>query len=286
MSRFIDVLNRGREILKESGISDFDTDNWILFEHIFNISRAQYLTYQFEENRDIKKEDKYYSLISRRCEKIPVQYITGHQEFMGLDFIVNEHTLIPRQDTEILVENVVNYIKKMEQKTVRVLDMCTGSGCIGISIGKFLPNTRVVGVDISKEALNVAVRNAELHKCNNIEFLCEDLFDGMDENAKFDIIVSNPPYIKTTEIEKLMDEVKLHEPIGALDGNQDGLYFYRKITKEAVIRLNENGQLFYEIGFDQGMEVTEILKENNFNMVEVIKDLAGLDRVVTGRLNH
>jgi release factor glutamine methyltransferase len=223
-------------------------------------------------------------LIKKRSTKIPLQHITGKQEFMGLDFFVNEHTLIPRQDTEVLVETLIEEAKKYNEKRLNILDICTGSGCIGISIAHFFKESNVCAVDISEDALLVALKNKELNHVENINFLKSDLFSSLD-NEKFDIIVSNPPYIRTMEIEKLMEEVKIHEPFIALDGKEDGLYFYREITKKSVKYLKDGSSLMYEIGFDQAKDVSDILVENGFKNIKVIKDLPGHDRVVIGVYN-
>lgn len=189
--------------------------------------------------------------------------------------------LIPRQDTEILVETVLEDL----EPNMRVLDVCTGSGCILISLLKMLQDGRGqdtvkgVGVDISKEALEVAEKNARKHNTEAV-FLQSDLFENVE--GMYDIIVSNPPYIKTEEIEKLEDEVKLYDPMLALDGKEDGLYFYRKIIKESRKYLKKNGKLYFEIGHTQGEEVKTLMEEEGFSDVRVKKDLAGLDRVVYG----
>lgn len=294
MSRYTDILNRGKERLKSSNIEDFNTDAWLLFEYVFKMSRTWYFLHQMEENTDLSSEDEYDKVIERRCGKIPLQHITGHQEFMGFDFFVNENTLIPRQDTEVLVEKAVSVIKdrvaeissNSNNKQVKVLDMCTGTGCIGISIAKLLPCVRVTAVDVSDKALEIACKNGENLGVFNIEFIKSNMFNCIDKDIKYDFIISNPPYIKTEDIDKLMEEVKLHDPFIALDGREDGLYFYREITREAAMRLSEGGYLMYEIGYNQAEEVSEIMKKSGFGDVKVIRDLAGLDRVVTGKLHH
>lgn len=299
MSRYIDILNRGKGSLKEAGINDFNTDAWLLFEEAFSMSRAAYFMKQLDECSDDKAEKNFNEMIKVRCTHVPLQHITGHQEFMGLDFKVNKHTLIPRQETEGLVEVALRYInelkktKKCENPPMRVLDMCTGSGCIAISIAKFAKfkgNTavEVIGSDISHNALKVAEINKSRHKAENVTFLESNLFEFCNDiwECKWDIIVSNPPYIRTKEIEELEDEVRLHDPRQALDGMEDGLYFYREITAGAVKYLSSEGYLLYEIGCNQGQEVSVIMKENGFTDIKVVKDMAGLDRIVTGRLNH
>ncbi len=288
MSQYIDILNKGKKELNDAGIADFDVDGWILFEHIFKMSRTKYFLEQMKENNAKCAEEEYYNAIKKRCERIPIQHITGHQEFMGFDFFVNENTLVPRQDTEILVEEAINEIKKRRQDTeseINVLDMCTGSGCIGISVAKILPYVSVTASDLSEKALEVAMKNAKENEVTNIKFVCGNLFEGLDMDRKFDFIISNPPYIRTKDIEELSEEVRLHDPMIALDGMEDGLFFYERITDEAVKRLNTGGYLMYEIGFDQAEDVTRIMKKAGFDEIKVIQDLAGLDRVVTGKLH-
>lgn len=270
----------GKKVLEEHGIGDASVDAWILLEHITEISRAMYYV---NPKQEITSEQKiqYEYFIEQRARRIPLQHLTKEQEFMGLTFEVNEKVLIPRQDTEILVETVLEDL----EPNMRVLDVCTGSGCILISLLKMLQDGRGqdtvkgVGVDISKEALEVAKKNARKHNTEAV-FLQSDLFESVE--GMYDIIVSNPPYIKTEEIEKLEDEVKLHDPMLALDGKEDGLYFYRKIIKESRKYLKKNGKLYFEIGHTQGEEVKTLMEEAGFSDVRVKKDLAGLDRVVYG----
>ena len=266
-------------------------DARLLLEDICHTNRNDLLVHG---DREVSPEDeaKYLEWIDKRATRIPLQHITGVQEFMGLEFEVNEHVLIPRQDTEILVEEI---LKDLHDGTM-ILDMCTGSGCILISLLQFSNDCEGVGVDISAEALAVAKRNAsrllaEKNDDTSFSFIESDLFDklyGTDGDGikakSFDIIVSNPPYIRSDVITTLMDEVRLHEPIGALDGTADGLFFYREITDQSKDFLKNGGKLFYEIGYDQGEAVKNIMEIAGFLDVKMIKDFAGLDRVVYGRL--
>ena len=220
---------------------------------------------------------------------MPLQHITGEQDFMGLTFEVNGHVLVPRQDTEILVEEAMRFL----HDGMDVLDMCTGSGCILLSLLHYSNGCRGLGVDISQEALAVAERNRlRLQKKEEAEgraaenagmscrFLQSDLFEKV--NGKFDLIVSNPPYIPTEAIQGLMEEVRLHEPLGALDGKEDGLYFYREITPKAGEYLRGGGYLFFEIGCGQAGAVSKIMEEEGYRDIAVVKDYAGLARVVYG----
>ena len=264
----------GKERLTGANVPEADLDAWYLLEWCTGMSRSHYLAYP-EEAISPEQEEQYREALARRAQRIPLQQITGEQEFMGLSFLVNEHVLIPRQDTEILVEETAKFL----QDGMRYLDLCTGSGCILLSLKTLRPGAEGEGADLSPEALKVAGKNRE--RLGLEARLTEsDLFDKIE--GTFDVIVSNPPYIKREEIESLMDEVRLHEPYMALDGHEDGLYFYRKIAEEAPKHLRAGGGLFLEIGWDQGESVSELLREQGFSDVKVVKDLAGLDRVVEG----
>lgn len=271
-----DIIKKAQNTLEAAGIVDSQVDSWLLAEFVFGITRAKYYA-NMQMTVDGKSTEKYNELVNQRAGHIPLQHIIGTQEFMGLTFKVNENVLIPRQDTELLVENVVDYLGNDERT---VLDMCTGSGCIAISVDRLSKNSKVTAVDISEKALEVAQENNRLNNAN-VTFIQSDLFTNV--TGKYYIIVSNPPYIRTDEIPKLMEEVKSHEPVMALDGMEDGLYFYKKICSEASDYLNDNGKIFFEIGYDQGDDVSEILRQNRFCNIEVLKDLSGNDRVVIAR---
>ena len=266
----------GQEQLKNAEIDDAALDAWYLLEYVTGVSRAMYF---LDMNREIslEQETKYRSYVATRAKHVPLQHITGVQEFMGLEFLVNEHVLVPRQDTEVLVECVLEDLKS----GMHILDMCTGSGCILLSLLKLcgMSNVKGVGVDISEEALKVAKQNAEKLEVN-ARFISSDLF--CDVEGKYDVIVSNPPYIRTSVIEELKEEVKFHDPFIALDGKEDGLYFYRRIVEESPKYLIKGGKLYFEIGHDQGEDVSKLMKDAGFVDVTVKKDLAGLDRVVFG----
>ena len=279
--KYRDLYNQGIEKLSSENIVDAKIDARLLLEYACKTDRnALFLKGDMEVTEDETKV--YFDLISKRMKHIPLQHLTGEQDFMGLTFTVNEHVLIPRQDTECLVEIVLKHL----HDGMRILDMCTGSGCIVISLLHYSNDCQGVGVDLSEEALKVATHNASVLGNNGIAdkmdaiFVQSNLFEKVD--GKFDIIVSNPPYIKTEVIDTLMPEVKDFEPMMALDGTEDGLYFYRKIILDAKKHLNRGGQLFFEIGYDQGKEVSDLMCEAGYVNVEVAKDLAGLDRVVYG----
>lgn len=274
MSTYRKLLQDAREFLNKAGIADADVDAWYLLAHVFGISRADYLL----NGQDECPKDKvpvYKSLLEKRAARFPLQYITGVQEFMGLEFEVDENVLIPRQDTEILVEEV---LKVCMGKSV--LDLCTGSGCIILSLAKYGQLKRAVGSDISEKALQVAKRNAK--KLNiDVTLVCSDLFEKI--RGRFDIIVSNPPYIKTEEYFSLMPEVRDHEPKLALEAGSDGLLYYKRIIKDLPGFIKPGGYVFFEIGYDQGDAVSKLLKQAGFTDIYVKKDLSGLDRVVCAK---
>ena len=348
-----DVLNYGKKILKNAGIVEADLDAWYLFEQSFGISRAQYflcarenivgstaqkMTAQEQTGNSLESKNAldcvelwlkeklsaYENALKRRAARIPLQQIIGQQEFMGLSFFVNEHVLIPRQDTETLVELV---LQEQKDKDISILDMCTGSGCIAVSLKKLGGYAHVEGADISEESLKVAKRNSEeilenndvnndavssrteqIQNCTNltnnqnkqdnseermvseasklsqagVTFRHSDMFSAFPETEPFDVIVSNPPYIPSAVIEELEPEVRDHEPRGALDGTADGLYFYRILAEECAKHLTPGGHVYFEIGYDQGMAVKELLDNHGFKDTRVIQDLAGKDRVVCG----
>lgn len=269
-----EAWNLGKKRLTAAEVPDADLDAWYLLEWCTGVSRSHYLAYP-DEIISHDQEEQYRASLVKRERRIPLQQITGEQEFMGLSFYVNEHVLIPRQDTEILVEETAKFLRDGMQ----FLDLCTGSGCILLSLPHLKPGVEGTGVDLSPEALKVAEKNRERLGAK-AALIQSDLFDKIE--GAFDVIVSNPPYIKRAEIETLMDEVRLHEPYMALDGHEDGLYFYREIAEEAPKYLRAGGGLFLEIGCDQGACVAELLRQQGFADVKVVKDLAGLDRVVEG----
>lgn len=273
---FREAFAHGEEKLNTVGIVDARNDAWLLLTFVCKIDRTFYYSHMDDEMSEGQLAE-YENVLSKRTEHIPLQYITGEQDFMGLPFHVNEAVLIPRQDTETLVEQALKIIRP----GMKVLDMCTGSGCILISILKNVVDVEGYGYDISKQAINVAKENAKLNGVT-ATFEKSDLFDMVTDT--FDVIVSNPPYIPTDVIAGLMPEVAVYEPFGALDGKEDGLHFYRRIVTECKDYLKPEGMLLFEIGHDQGETVPELMKEAGFKDIRVIKDLAGNDRVVIGGL--
>ena len=262
------------ELLVNAGVPDAEIDAWYLFEHVTGMNRSAYFLHK-EEELPKEQAEKLAELSKQRAKRIPLQYITGSQEFMGYSFLVSPSTLIPRQDTEVLVEEVS---RVAEGKSV--LDLCTGTGCIILSLAKMCRLTKAVGTDISEEAIETAKKNAKRLEAD-AKFFCGDLYNAVPAGERFEILVSNPPYIPSAVIETLMTEVKEHEPMSALDGDEDGLTFYRRIIHEANKFLANQGRIFFEIGCEQGEDVSSLLIANGFQDIRVIKDLAGLDRVVS-----
>ena len=272
-----EAVEFGKKCLTDAGVPDAALDAWYLLQMVCKIERSYYYVHGEEDiTQDAQKE--YEIAVQKRAEHIPLQYIIGEQEFMGLRFKVNSNVLIPRQDTETLVEQVLKIVKP----GMKVLDLCTGSGCVLISVLKNAPELTGMGSDISKTALLVAKENAKLHEVD-AEWVRSDLFDNITET--FDVIMANPPYIPTGEILSLMPEVRDFEPENALDGGADGLDFYRKIAGQVKDYLNPGGYVYMEIGYDQGEAVSELMRNAGFTEVEVIKDLARNDRVVKGKGN-
>lgn len=272
-----EAVEFGTKCLTDAGVPDAALDAWYLLQMVCKIERSYYYVHGEEDiTQDAQKE--YEIAVQKRAEHIPLQYIIGEQEFMGLRFKVYSNVLIPRQDTETLVEQVLKIVKP----GMKVLDLCTGSGCVLISVLKNAPELTGMGSDISKTALLVAKENAKLHEVD-AEWVRSDLFDNITET--FDVIMANPPYIPTGEILSLMPEVRDFEPENALDGGADGLDFYRKIAGQVKDYLNPGGYVYMEIGYDQGEAVSELMRNAGFTEVEVIKDLARNDRVVKGKGN-
>ena len=280
-----DLLNEGRAALLQAGDSDGENDAKLLLFEAFHLDLVHFLMDRLrplsEQDEQVQEQIRTYrSMITKRASRIPLQQILGSQEFMGLEFYVNEHVLIPRQDTETLVELVLQEQQGREKK---LLDLCTGSGCIAISLAVKGGYESVTATDLSEEALKVAERNAKAHQ-KEIIFRQGDLFTALpqSEAGTFDIITSNPPYIPTAVIATLEPEVREHEPMMALDGTEDGLKLYRQIAKKAGTWLKPGGVIYLEIGYDQGEAVSGLLREAGFDKVRVVKDLPGKDRVVCG----
>ncbi len=271
---YSELSSLGALRLKAAGIEEYKLDSRLLLQHAAAVD-AGFLLAHGNEEVPSGQEALYQECINRRSKREPLQHITGVQGFMGLDFKVDSHVLIPRPDTEVLVE----YALKELHDGMRILDMCTGSGCILLSLLKYSNDCGGVGVDISEDALKIASENAEALSLK-ADFIRGDLFENV--TGKFDILVSNPPYIRTCEIEELEPEVRDHDPFIALNGHENGLYFYERIIRECPEYLNRGAYVFFEIGCEQGRDVSALMEAAGFKEVEVRKDLAGLDRVVCG----
>lgn len=269
-----ELINYGKNKLIENKIEDENIKTKVLLKYILNVDDF-YLVIHNDENQDKEIETKFINCINELIEGKPLQYITHHQEFMNLDFYVDENVLIPQPDTEVLVLQTINIIKQYESGNIKVLDLCTGSGAIAVSIAKVFKNqaVQVYASDISDKALEVAKKNSKKNDVH-INFINSNMFESIKE--KFDIIVSNPPYIETKVINKLSKDVQ-SEPYIALDGGEDGLKYYKIIASEYEKYLNDNGTLLLEIGYNQKQSVTELFINRN---VECIKDLAQNDRVI------
>ncbi len=273
------VYREGAARLGEADIEEAELDARLLLEFVCGTDRNTLLVHG---ERDVSEEEygRYCGLIERRAAHVPLQHLTGEQDFMGLTFLVNKDVLVPRQDTEVLAEEAMKHL----HDGMRILDLCTGSGCILLSLLHYSNDCEGVGVDLSARALSVAGKNYEIQRTQRPDmkarFLEGNLFEGLED--RFDMIVSNPPYIKTDVIDTLMPEVREYEPVMALDGGTDGLAFYRRIAGDAGAYLNGGGMLFFEIGCEQAADVCKIMEAAGFREVEVVKDFAGLDRVVYG----
>ena len=288
MKTFKELLKEGTQILINGGIEEARLDAWLLLGYTAGITRAWYYAHD-DQKPGQEIADRYRELCTRRAERIPLQHLTGKAYFMGYEFDVDERVLIPRQDTEILAEEALRLLA--DKRSPEILDMCTGSGCLLLSILMKKEDAHGTGVDISEGALAVAEKNRKnLHLEERALLVKSDTFSGeyfqknsSEHPMEYDMLISNPPYIPTADIQQLMDEVRLHDPVLALDGKKDGLYFYRRITEEALRYLKPGGWLLYEIGCDQGEAVSRIMRTNDFSHIAVKKDLAGLDRVVLGQ---
>ena len=279
------VYENGLQKLSAAGISEAALDARLLLEFITGHDRNTLLAHP---DTPVSDEDnaRYDALLEKRASHVPLQQLTGSVGFMGIDFIVNDKVLIPRPDSECLVEEAMRFTHDGSD----ILDLCTGSGCLILSLMHYKNNCRGVGVDISGDALMIARRNAEALEASGglnggtVSFIEGDMFETANKDQKFDVIISNPPYIRSSDIENLMPEVRDHEPKIALDGGDDGLTFYRRIAAGAPSHLSRDGMVFCEIGYDQAEDVTAILSTAGFCDITIIRDYAGNDRVVTAKI--
>ena len=274
------MCHNGAAILADAGITDAEYDSFALLEYITGMDRTAYI---LNGSKSVPEDiaERYDAVIDRRSSHIPLQHITGQAWFYGRGFNVNSDVLVPRQDTEVLVSEALKVINAKDS----VLDMCTGSGCIIITLALEKKLGRALGADISEAALKVASGNREKLGADDVTFVKSNIFSDINVNDDelFDVIVSNPPYIAPGEIETLTEEVRIHDPYIALDGVEDGLHFYREITQQSLNYIKSGGWLLYEIGCTQAHDVSDIMSEYGYSNIKVIKDLAGLDRVVMGQ---
>lgn len=278
--KLFQLLRNGSDRLKEAGILEPDIDAELLWNYISGMDKMQMLLNR-EQDVDSETESRFMQAIECRCTRKPLQYITGIQNFMGMDFLTAQEVLIPRQDTEVLVEQVLHILKQnVSGRTSQILDLCCGSGCIGLSIKALWDIAEVTLSDISDAAVSLTKKNADKHGlvCDIIQ---GDLFENITK--QYDMIVSNPPYIESHVIDDLMPEVRVFEPRLALDGTADGLYFYRRIIKESEKFLKDEGYILFEIGNNQAFDVQQLLVDANYRDIHVVKDLSGNDRVVYGK---
>lgn len=278
------LLNLATKMLKSKEIDTARLDSQLILGNVLNKDKI-YLMINSSEEVEKEKEEEFLNLINKRMENMPVRYILGEVDFMGLDFYIEEGVLIPRSDTEVLVEEVLKIIE--EGENLYVCDLCSGSGAIGISLAYYRKNIMVDLIDFYEKPEEISKKNIVKNNLENqVKFIKSDLLkEPIKELKKYDIIVSNPPYIKEDVIETLMDDVKNYEPRSALSGGDSGLIFYERIVEESKKVLKENGILAFEIGYDQGDSVSNIMKNNGYIDIKVVKDLAGLDRVVIGRFS-
>lgn len=267
-----------QDYLEGKGIADAREDAWLLMEYVCNINKSFYYLHM-NDPMDEKDAAQYQKLLRERGKHIPVQYLIGEAWFYGQPYLVDEHVLIPRQDTEVLIEEALKYL----EPGMRILDLCTGSGCILLTLIRHA-SVSGVGSDLSPEALEIARKNEKRQHLRECTWIQSDLFEKI--GGTFDMIVSNPPYIASDVIPTLMEEVRDHEPILALDGHEDGLWFYRRIVDEARQYLKTGGWLCMEIGYDQGEALCQLLAEARYTAIEIKKDLAGLARVAVARWDH
>ena len=278
------LLNLATKMLKSKEIDTARLDSQLILGNVLSKDKI-YLMINSSEEVEKEKEEEFLNLINKRMENMPVRYILGEVDFMGLDFYIEEGVLIPRSDTEVLVEEVLKIIDK--DKELNLCDLCSGSGAIGISLAHYRKNIMVDLIDFYEKPEKISKKNIVRNKLENqVKFIKSDLLkEPIKELKRYDIIVSNPPYIKENVIDTLMDDVKNYEPRTALSGGDSGLIFYERIVEESKKALKENGILAFEIGYDQGDSVRNIMKNGGYIDINVVKDLAGLDRVVIGRFS-
>ena len=279
-----ELIEIGISILGDMDYTNTKLEARLILSKLLNVDKSYIYAHEdMEINQSV--EEEFIRIMKKRATGYPIQYILKEREFMGLDFHVDEGVLIPRPDTETLVEYLIDYINEnYKNENIRLLDLGLGSGAIGLSIAHYCKNVTVYGSDISPKAIEVSNWNKERFKLKNVKILEGNLFQPIkDMKNSFEIIVSNPPYIESDQIKGLQTEVKDYEPLQALDGGGDGLEFYREISRQAKVFLKNTGLLIYEIGHNQAKEVSHILDKEAYDHIEIIKDLNGKDRVVLGK---
>ncbi|MBS4536461.1 peptide chain release factor N(5)-glutamine methyltransferase [Clostridium sp. D2Q-14] len=278
------LLKEGLKNLAKREYNNPQLESELILSHLLNIDRAYLYTYP-NHVVDDETSREYEKLIQIRNTSYPLQYILGHQEFMGLDFKVEEGVLVPRPDTEILIEELIELSKNMDKEKINIMDIGTGSGAISLSLAHYINNSYIYSVDISDKAIEIARKNSKnLELEYKIEFINRDILKGFpDINTKLDMLVSNPPYIPTKDLKELSLEVSKYEPKLALDGGEDGLKFYRFISKNGYDILKYNGVLAFEIGYNQGNDVKQLMEKYGYIDIQIIKDLENRNRVVWGR---
>ena len=280
--RALEILQSARELLEISGLNDADREAELILSHCLGIDRLHI----YKENPDIPRNIllQIYEYLRRRAAREPLQYILGYAEFHGLKIKVGPGVLIPRPETELLVEEAIKTVHTSHFTSLRILDLCTGSGCIALALAREFPDAQVYGTDTSEVALTYARENADRNRIQNVTFLKGSLFDPLKNlDLKFDVIVSNPPYIKRDEIGNLQPEITDWEPGEALDGGEDGLDYYKMLIPEAGDYLKENGYLVLEIGIGQSDEVKWMEEEAGFQDIIVIRDYSGIERILIAK---
>lgn len=279
------LLEKGFKSLSKTERKSPRLESELIVMHLLDVDKAYLYTHP---NRIVNKEiiDKFEELVEKRKQGYPIQYILKNQEFMGLDFHVTEGVLVPRPDTEILIEYIIKFARKNDKEKLKILDIGTGSGAISLSLAYYIENSYIYSVDISEKAIKIARKNKKkMNLEDRVKLITKDILEGFPEiDEKMEIVVSNPPYIPSRDIDSLQIEVSKYEPRLALDGGDDGLVFYRYITEKAKEKLIYNGLLCYEIGYDQGESVKNIMKDNGYKDILILKDLQGRDRAVIGRM--
>ncbi|OGW33689.1 MAG: protein-(glutamine-N5) methyltransferase, release factor-specific [Nitrospirae bacterium GWC2_42_7] len=295
--RLLEKLKPSADLLESSGVSDPLIDAELLVLHASGLDRLS--AYRDNPEIDRLQKAKINRLLKRRAKGEPLQYIIGHIDFLDLKIKVGKEVLIPRPETELLVQEAIKTVRGKElggtsnninasrltsHALLNILDLCTGSGCIALAIAKELPDAKVYASDISATAIKYAKKNAVINKIKNVKFLKGSLFEPIRKPILFDLIISNPPYIRTSDISGLQREIKEWEPVGALDGGEDGLDFYRRIFSEAGSYLKKSGKIMVEVGFDQAKDVARVATGYGFRKIEIIKDYSGIERILKAGL--